>query len=945
MDEKTPMPAVYIGGVLQTNNTAAALLSAVCQVTPAELRPADVCDDIVDAVGADEDPEAGAKAEEELVEEIATELGETPEDVKGENASELEDKLEEEEIKEGQGDAEDMEKLAENLGTQDETELESGGDLSKVDEETIEVEEKALEKEEAKDANIEVEEPKSVQPIVEVWTTPLLDWDMASLTEDGPNVKLFEMLKSVVTSFGSDIDFRPQPYLFSQAEICTVDEKGNQLSDDDAAKCADDNCANNHRYCGFGPDDWKVTGKSMVEESVRRLCIWEDYGRGGAGSGATSYFSYLKKFHSHKCQQADDMNICVTEIYKFVNIEATNVDACMAGSGGLDVDGENSILAPLLKLQKATFFFHHLNPMNLPIILVDGQPLEGGADVSAADLVNAVCPKFTSDPKPALCQEGALAALIPGSEEEAATEEPPTESETPADDEETKATKSPAPSAAPSYSPSSAPSAAPSTPVSEGSEATEEPPVESEATETPPTEETETETTEMPPTEETETEATETPPTEATESEATETPPTEGAPDVLTPGTPQMPWGMSSAITTEPPPLDKAGEETFNTPVTLDKSKRGDDSNFDIKAFDSTLSNLGMLNTCGVDTNAVYNKVMSLAAGNMKQELEKIKIDLPMLMSQTCEKDMGVDVLHAMDQFHGCAKFNLQSLIENLPSAAFGVAMRCANAYSKITPEEEAKGFIPEDCIRAIENDSSLGRATFALYLYPDHACPCFETLGENIPECTADVWPIPINGALVKVQTCLVGQYCQSIDALCEKHLDTLNKCLPAHDTSNSKITCGECQAAFYDNVPKILSAAPLPDACVRMAEGSKFFGSHVMERFDTYRKKCGTNLELWEGHTPMAELKNFVMQGVKEIDYKSNQFIEGAVVGFAAGIVFTIAFIIVRWILICVCSCLSRWFCCCCKGKKKSQRPRAKDYATVETETDEIPEPEYRD
>lgn len=288
--------------------------------------------------------------------------------------------------------------------------------------------------------------------------------------------------------------------------------------------------------------------------------------------------------------------------------------------------------------------------------------------------------------------------------------------------------------------------------------------------------------------------------------------------------------------------------------------------------------------------------------------------------------------------------FNLQELIETFPSTAMGVAMRCANAYSKMTPAEEAQGFVPEACIRTVESNGVLGRALFGLYLYPDVTCPCFERLGHQIPECTADVWPIPINGVLVKTQSCLVGEYCQAIDGLCNHNLEILNNCLQLDEIKGRDIPCGKIFDAcsdIYDNVPPLLNAAPLPDACVRIAEGSQFYGQHIVERYDAFRHECGQNLELWEGHTPVAEFKAFVTDGINGINLYGFDFLSGISGGFFLGIAFVIVFVIVRNILRCICNCLNS-ICCCCR-KKKDPRPLTKDYATVDTNGEDVPE--YRD
>lgn len=364
----------------------------------------------------------------------------------------------------------------------------------------------------------------------------------------------------------------------------------------------------------------------------------------------------------------------------------------------------------------------------------------------------------------------------------------------------------------------------------------------------------------------------------------------------------------------------------------------------DLDLVDMEVSHLEALNNCGVDTALLMNKLLQMGTGgNLKEELDDIDADLPLLMTETCPHEEGVDILHRLRNFHGCAMFDLQEVIETFPSTATGVALRCANAYKNMTKEEEESGFIPEACIRTVEASSVLGRALFGVFLYPDKACPCFEKLGDGIPECTADVWPIPINGALVKTQSCLVGQWCQTVDHLCQDNMATLNQCLPPRGTKPGDMDCDaifEGCSDVYDQLHPMLNSAPLPDACIRIAQGSDFFGTHLVERYDVFRHQCGQNIELWEGHSKVAEFKSFVQEGVYGIDYQSIPFVTGATGGFVAGIVFAVVFIIVRNICICVRNCCRRFcdFICCRKKNRRNQRPTSKDYATVTTNGDDV-------
>jgi hypothetical protein len=357
---------------------------------------------------------------------------------------------------------------------------------------------------------------------------------------------------------------------------------------------------------------------------------------------------------------------------------------------------------------------------------------------------------------------------------------------------------------------------------------------------------------------------------------------------------------------------------------------------------------MGPLSTCEVDTSALMQKIVQLGKddNNMRQEVTDIEQDLPMLMSHTCPDEQGKEILHQLKEFHLCSLFNLQELIESGPSILTGLLIRCGNAYANMTKEEEESGYIPEECIRALEADHLLGRGVIGMALYPDKVCPCFDKLHEAIPECTADVFPIPINGALIKVESCLAGQYCQSVDGFCTTNLEILHGCLPPKGASPKDMHCEEifeqC-SEFYDVLPPMLSAIPLPDACTRVSEGSEFYGKHVVERYDVFRHQCGKNIELWDGHTKYAQMKAFVTDGVMGVDVSSLPFIGGAVGGFFAGIIFVGVVVLIKKVCEFCRSCCARW-CPCCRSK--NPRPGKSSYATVDTDADEfMDEPSYKD
>jgi len=933
------LPALFINGQLQTDLSTDVLFTKICELAPKDKLDAGLCDgNVEETLGEDEEYTAEEEeAKEELEEEIAEDLagaitsGQSTE----KETSALDEEVEEEEEKEEEEKEDGLTvNKAPTAKEASKAFAEDNDDNAPLTEEIVEQEEEKLENLEAVDSGLNpvtVNHHDEDAVIIEVWTTPDMDWNTTG-KGDGPNIALFDHLKEVVLGFDDKITFRPQMYISSLDEVC-----GTEATLEAKADCGDMNCVNGHKYCAVAPDDWKLNGELLVKESLRRLCIWEAYGRNEDGKDDVLYFDYIAKFHEKQCDNVNYKESCIVEVLEETKIDATRLNVCMQDSGGFGDRSNNEILQMVTHFQKKTFALHKLSVYQFPIVLINGRVFEGAAEKTLEELFGRICLEFAAGEKPDVCLDDIEENL--GEDEDKAEENDAKEElekeiaedlgEKEWDIPVVKETLSPL---VETESPTDAPTGIPSDiPTDHPTDLPTDLPTVAPVAQT-------------------------TVPTEA--SIVTQSPilPVDLNAEIATKGTED-----TTEKSAENPPEEEFATES-SAPNSLDATSKptlaehttddGSLYSLDLKLVDAAIDHLAVLQQCDVDTASLVAHLMALAdtdISNLKDTVDTIEKDMPLLMAQECPHDAGVEILSRMEEFHKCALFNLQDLIETFPSTATGVFMRCADAYSSITKVEEEQGYIPEQCIRTLEADSTLGRGLFGLYLYPDRACPCFEHLGDGIPECTADVWPIPINGALVKVQSCLVGQYCQKIDGLCEDNLRQLDQCLPPKGTLPRDMVCEDifdkC-SGIYSNVPPMLTAAPLPDACVRVAEGSKFFASHIVERYDYFRHKCGKNIELWEGHTPVAEFKAFIQQGAMGIDYRSLPFVGGALGGFFAGIIFCIVVVLVRKFCLCVQSCISSCCACCCGRKNKLQRPKSKEYRNVTTDVDDTDvESEYHD
>ena len=644
-------------------------------------------------------------------------------------------------------------------------------------------------------------------------------------------------------------------------------------------------CTNGNRYCSQPLQDpaHSLSGNVLVKESLRRMCIWEIYGHNEDMEDDVFYFDYIDSLYEKRCDSTSFEDSCLDDVFSSVGIDKNLVEGCMLRDGGLQTDVENPLLQALVDAQQQQGIS---NLGNLPLIFINGVRT-AATGLSLDYLFESICSNYV-EPKPDICQ-GNL-------EENLGEDEDPYGEEGPVDPlSETTPPVDSAPDTA-NYEPSEPPQQIPSEDVSAGD-------------------------------------------SWSTSNFDGENNSAQPSGTTLPPDSEQMPPDSEQM-----PPHDEITTGDLNTPTTASNSV----SDFTSKVINVLTKVTEPLSKCEVDTIALIRKIMKLGEDeyNIRQEMADIEQDIPMLMSQTCPEEQEDEILQHLKDFHMCSLFNLQELIETGPSILTGLLLRCGNAYSNMTKEEEEKGYIPEQCIRSIEADSLLGRGIFGLALYPDKVCPCFDKLQESFPECTADVFPIPINGALIKVESCLVGQYCQSVDGICADKLQILDECLPPTGTKPKDMVCEDvfqrC-TGFYDILPPMLSAIPAPDACVRVAGGSQFYGKHVIERYDVFRRQCGKNIELWEGHSRFAELKAFVTDGVKGVDVSSLTFIGGALVGFFASIIFVGIIVLVKKVLR---LCRRCWARCCRCCRNKNPRPKKSSYSTLQTEVDEFTdEPSYRD
>jgi hypothetical protein len=156
-------------------------------------------------------------------------------------------------------------------------------------------------------------------------------------------------------------------------------------------------CTNSGRYCATDPDDSLdsgISGADVVTESLRRLCIWKEYGE--ADGIGMPWWDYVDEFF-YRCDTTDYFNSeeCINDCMKRSGVNVTRINQCMADSGGLTENTENSILKSELSAREAA------GVGILPSLYVNVSPLRGALTVP--EVFDAICAGYASGSEPVVC--------------------------------------------------------------------------------------------------------------------------------------------------------------------------------------------------------------------------------------------------------------------------------------------------------------------------------------------------------------------------------------------------------------------------------------------------------------------------------------------------------------------------------------------------------------
>ena len=223
-------------------------------------------------------------------------------------------------------------------------------------------------------------------------------------------------------------------------------------------------------------------------------------------------------------------------------------------------------------------------------------------------------------------------------------------------------------------------------------------------------------------------------------------------------------------------------------------------------------------------------------------------------VSHKCTKSQEGAMKEALSRFQKCSQFSMESFIELLPSALVGNTIHClpwiyaiVNEYmeSPLVEVTEASNYFSlpgaKECIEAEHGINLVSFATFKFMVQPGLMRTCMQDLFESAPDCTQDIWPVPVVGRWLKSLSCTYMKAVNLLEDFCEPALLFLDDSLPSIEDMDGAV-CGE----VFDLSEDILSMnVPLPDICQHV-EGNSLI-MDVKARYELFREKCALGLP-WE-------------------------------------------------------------------------------------------------
>ncbi|KAL7576976.1 hypothetical protein ACA910_011332 [Epithemia clementina (nom. ined.)] len=247
-------------------------------------------------------------------------------------------------------------------------------------------------------------------------------------------------------------------------------------------------------------------------------------------------------------------------------------------------------------------------------------------------------------------------------------------------------------------------------------------------------------------------------------------------------------------------------------------------------------------------------------------------------LSRPCSSSEETTLRNAFLNFEECAGYEQLEMEEDLFIAMLGALLKCVNSMGAL---DIATMNIPEQCAIAVLGNHPLGQMIRDELLRPESTEKCFANLASDVPICTVDLFPYPVDGNSVRMGACISSKFEHVFKDECASGLESLSSCLPEASLISSgdcrkytqECTDGENDSLFVMllmGMPRTLRGMPLPEACQNDATANGL--TDQLARYEAFRNKCASSgKQFWErldspendaGNPKLKTIKEFIRQ-----------------------------------------------------------------------------------
>jgi len=218
-----------------------------------------------------------------------------------------------------------------------------------------------------------------------------VEYDLWTVPKDLAAKEFLLKFKKLAMALGDRAYFTPHMYIYDGVRSNCKGPEGENV-------CYN-LCTNDGRYCATDPDndlEQGISGADVVRESLRRVCIWEKYGKeDGIG---VQWWDYFAKF-TELCDDPDFFAVedCVKDAYKAAGIDGSLIDQCMSESGGLEADAPNDLLEEEINSQTSR------GVVVIPTAFVNTAAIRG--KLTPSEIFTAICAGFQDGTAPDICAQ------------------------------------------------------------------------------------------------------------------------------------------------------------------------------------------------------------------------------------------------------------------------------------------------------------------------------------------------------------------------------------------------------------------------------------------------------------------------------------------------------------------------------------------------------------